>query len=123
VKKNNLTDMTVDQLIDRFAEIGVAQDDALWDGKYSVFNRLYREMDNVDAELRSRGRDARLALLQLYDHESAQVRLKAAKRTLGIAPDEARKLIEKISDSKIYPQAGEAGMTLDSLDEGIFKPD
>jgi hypothetical protein len=35
-----LNKMTVDQLVDRFAEIGIAQDDALWDGKYATFNRL-----------------------------------------------------------------------------------
>jgi hypothetical protein len=46
----------------------------------------------------------------------------AAKLTLGVAPTEARKLIEDISQSKIYPQAGDAGMTLSNLDEGVFKP-
>jgi Domain of unknown function (DUF2019) len=118
-----LKNMTVNQLVDRFAEIGVAQDDALWESKYAKFNRLFDRMNEVDLELRSRGSSARLALLRLYIHPNIQVRLKAAKRTLGVAPAEARKLIEEISQSGFYPRAGEAGMTLFNLDEGVFKPD
>jgi hypothetical protein len=109
VTQTDLKSLTVDELVDRFAEIGVAQDTALWDAlgksKNPKFNRLYWEMDAVDKELRARGRDARLALLRLYNHKNIQVRLKAAMRTLGVAPVEARKLIEQISASKIYPQA------------------
>ncbi|SRR5579875_2808155 len=119
----DLSKMTIDQLVDRFAEIGVAQDDALWGSKYARFKRLFEQMNEVDLELRSRGAEARRALLRLYNHRNIQVRLKAAKRTLAVAPIEARRLIEDISRSGFYPQAGEAGMTLSNLDEGIFKPD
>ncbi|MGH6840677.1 MAG: DUF2019 domain-containing protein, partial [Methylocella sp.] len=66
---------------------------------------------------------AQLALLRLFDHPNMQVRLKAAKRTLGVAPEEARQVIESISESNWFPQAGEAGMTLSNLDSGFFKPD
>lgn len=123
MKNTKLGDMSIDQLIDRFAEIGIAQDDALWNGKYAKFNRLFESMNEVDVELRSRGLEARLALLRLYSHPNFQVRLKAAKRTLAVAPAQARKLIEEISKLGLYPQAGEAGMTLANLDEGVFKPD
>lgn len=115
--------MSVDDLIGQFAELGVLQDDALWDGKYAIFNRLFDRMQEVDKELRNRGQGARLSLLQLFDHRNAQVRLQAAKYALGIAPADARKLIQQISQSRLYPQAGDAGMTLRALDEGIFKPD
>jgi len=80
-------------------------------------------MDATEKEIRTRGREARLALLRLYDHPNMQVRLDAAKRTLGVAPVEARKAIQAIYDSKWYPQAGDAGMTLVNLDNGVFKPD
>jgi hypothetical protein len=87
------------------------------------FNGLFRQMRDVDMELRTRGKDARLVLLRLYDHPNLQVRLQAAKGTLGVAPVEARRVIEAISQSDRFPQAGEAGMTLEALDDGIFKPD
>jgi len=74
-------------------------------GEIGKFNRLYRQMDATEKELRRRGREARLALLRLYDHPNMQVRLNAAKRTLGIAPDAARRVLQAISDSKWQPQA------------------
>jgi hypothetical protein len=123
VKQIDLRSLTDDELVDRFAEIARGQDKALLFERLSEFNKLFREMDNVDLELRSRGTRARAALLRLYDDPNAQVRLKAAKRTLGVAPEAARALIEAIARSHISPQSGEAGMTLSNLDKGIFRPD
>lgn len=123
MKKITLADMTVDQLVDRFAEIGIAQDQALLGGAIRELKRLFNQMRAVDEELRARGQQARLALVRLYDHPNIQVRLQAARKTLGIAPVAARKVVEEISESGWFPQAGDAGMTLSNLDSGFFKPD
>jgi len=48
--------------------------------------------------------------------------LKAVKATLAVAPEAARQELQAIADSREYPQAGEAGMSLWNLDRGIFKP-
>jgi hypothetical protein len=48
--------------------------------------------------------------------------LKAAKNSLAVAPEEARRVIQSIADSREQPQAGEAGMSLWNLDRGVFKP-
>lgn len=118
-----LGDMSIDELVERFAQIGIAQDKAEIMGENGQFNRLYRQLDATEKELRARGHDARMALLGLYDHPNMQVRLNVAKRTLGVAPEAARKIIQAIYDSKWYPQAGDAGMTLWNLDRGAFRPD
>lgn len=123
MKPKNLDEMTVDELIERFAEIGVAQYKALDDDDYAKFNRLYRQMDEVDRELRARGPEARLALLKLYTYPNMQVRLKAATRTLGVALGPARQVLQAIRDSKWPPQYLDAGMLLMSLDDGTFVPD
>jgi hypothetical protein len=123
MKRVNLRDLTLDELVERFVEIGVAQDQALFDDAHAKFNRLYDQMQAVDDELRSRGRDARLSLLRLYKHHNMQVRLKAAVRTLGVAPEEARRMLKWIYESKWYPQAMDAGMMLRGLDDGSYKPD
>jgi UTP-glucose-1-phosphate uridylyltransferase len=115
--------MSVDQLVERFAEIGVAQYQALLGGATREFKRLFDQMKAVDQELRARGQQARLALIRLYDHPNIQVRLQAARNTLGVAPVAARKVIEEVSESGWFPQAGDAGMTLSNLDSGFFKPD
>lgn len=80
-------------------------------------------MDLTERELRARGVNARRVLMRLYKHPNLQVRLNAAKCTLGIEPVVARQVIQAIADSKLYPQAGDAGMCLWALDDGIFKPE
>lgn len=117
-----LASLSVDQLVGRFAEIGVEQDKALQEGQIAKFNRLFRLMGNVSTELRGRDSDQRRALMALYSYPNMQVRLKAAIHTLAVAPHEARHLIEEIAATHWYPQAGDAGMRLDALESGIFKP-
>ncbi|MGH6812855.1 MAG: DUF2019 domain-containing protein, partial [Methylocella sp.] len=106
MKRSKLEYLTVDQLVARFAEIGIAQDQAELMGEIGKVNRLFGQMNEVDQELRRRGLEARLALLRLFNHPNMQVRLQAAKWSLGVAPEAARKVIESISESNWFPQAG-----------------
>jgi hypothetical protein len=123
-----------DKLVQRFAEICVKQDEALldtvcnevdspaFDKAISRFNDLFDIMKDIDDELRKRGLSSRLALTKLYTHSNLQVRLQAARLTLAIAPTDAKQVIEAIVESKRMPQAGDAGMCLWALEQGIFKP-
>lgn len=122
MKKLNLEAMSIDDLVQRFASIGVAQDGALLDGRIGEFNRLFEAMGQVSQELKRRQGDQRRALLVLFGFPNMQVRLKAAIHALAVAPVEARRQIEEIAASQWYPQAGDAGMSLINLDNGIFKP-
>ncbi len=122
MKHADLKSLTVRQLVDRFAEIGIAQDEAILYDEHRRYRQLFVEMNAVDAELRSRGVEARRALLRLYDHPNLQVRLKAAKRTLAVAPARARSLLEEIATRQDVPQGGDAGMSLRNLDSGVYKP-
>jgi uncharacterized protein DUF2019 len=122
MKRPKLQEMTVNQLVARFTAIALDQDKALLRNEYAKFNRLFDEMEAVETELKKRNGDQRRALLRLYDHPNAQVRLKAVKATLAVAPERARRMLETIAESREYPQAGEAGMSLDNLELGIFKP-
>lgn len=118
----NLAKLSVEELVKMFADIAIEQDDAIsWDDN-KRFNRLYDKMFAVRAELRNRSGDQRRALVALYAHPNMQVRLMAAKATLAVAPEAARRLLEAIRDSGWPPQAGDAGMSLRSLDRGVFKP-
>jgi len=120
--KQTFHEMTVDQLVQRFTAIALDQDRVLLRNEYAKFNRLFNEMEAIKNELQARAGDQRRALLSLYDHPNTQVRLKAVKATLAVEPDSARRMLELIADSREYPQAGEAGMTIDNLDSGVFKP-
>ena len=123
MKPVKLQELTINELVGRFVDLGIAQDKAELYGEISKYNRLFKEMTAVDEGLRARGREARLALLTLYDHPNMQVRVKAAIKTLGVAPEAARKVLEAIRASKWQPQAMDAGMILRGLDDGEYKPD
>jgi hypothetical protein len=122
MKRIELADMTTNDLVERFAQVGVAQGQALLRGEHAKFNRLFRQMSAVSDELKSRDGDQRRALMVLYNYQDMQVRLKAAKHTLAVAPVEARRLLQTIADSNWMPQAGDAGMSLWNLDRGVYKP-
>jgi hypothetical protein len=122
MKRPNLQEMTVDQLMQRYIVIGVNQDKALRRGEHAKFNRLFDEMDAIENELKARDDDQRRVLLNLFAHPNPHVRLNAAKATLVVAPELARGLLQAIVDSRDFPQAGDAGMTLRLLDRGTFKP-
>ena len=83
MKSVNVQVMTTPQLVERFVTIALDQDHALLMDEIGKFNRLFDLMEAVKAELKSRNGDQRHALLPLYQHPSAQVRLKAVKATLG----------------------------------------
>ena len=123
MKQPDLPRLSVPQLVDLFARIGVEQDKAEKVDDRAKRRRLPYEMHAVQAELKSRPGDQRRALLPLYDHPNMQVRLMAAKYTLAVAPPDARRMIEWIAASNWFPYAGDAGMCLLMLDRGKFVPD
>ena len=123
MKGVKLQELMIDELVKRFAELGIAQDNAELYGEIPKYNRLFKEMEAVDQELRARGRVARLALLRLFNHSNMQVRVQAAIDSLGVAPKSARKVLEAIRASKWQPQAMAAGIDFRGLDSGQYKPD
>ncbi|MGP9811888.1 DUF2019 domain-containing protein [Rhodopseudomonas sp. NSM] len=122
MKAIDLEAMSTDELVQRFSAIGVAQDQALLGFRLKEFNRLFEKMADVSEALKRRDGDQRRALLVLFSYPNMQVRLKAAKHTLAVAPLEARQQLEAIVASRWFPQAGDAGMCLSLLDDGTFKP-
>ena len=120
---SSLDALTVDQLVEQFAAIGVAQEQAIWDDDDDKYTSLFWRMNEVKEELKHRAGDQRRALLPLYNHPNVAVRLMAAKATLAIAPNEARQVIEAIAASREFFYAGDAGMCLLMLDRGEFVPD
>jgi hypothetical protein len=122
VSARSLRKLSVEDLISEFVSIGTAQDDALLMDEIAEFNRLFAKLKRIEAELRRRPGDARRELMHLYGHKNFHVWLNAAKATLALAPKEARRELRAIQASKHFPQAGDAGMALWTLDEGIYKP-
>jgi hypothetical protein len=122
MSRKHLDDLTDEQLVHRFVEISLAQDQALLLDEIAKYNRLFDQKTALLNELKSRPGDRRRALLSLFAHSNVQVRLNAAKATLAVEPVVARQLLQSIADSQEFPQAGHAGMSLWNLDRGIYKP-
>lgn len=122
MKRPKLQDISTESLVQEFVALGVQQDIAHLENDVAEVTRLYWAIGAIKDELKSRPGDQRLALLRLLDHPNLQVQLNTAKATLAIAPHAARQQLEMVKASKIQPQAGEAGMSIWSLDQGIFKP-
>lgn len=120
--KSNLSDLTASQLVERFIAVALDQDDALLDGRYGKYNRLYDGLEDIAEELKRRSGDQRRALLPLLEHLNAQVRLKASIATLAISPDLARHTLQSISDRNEYPQAAEARGMISAIKEGRYIP-
>jgi len=122
VNRNKLERATEEELAEYFVAIAVVQDKAMRQGDHSKYNRLCGEMDAVERELKQRTGDQRRALIPLYEHPNAQVRLKAAIETLALAPDAARQALQIISDREEYPQAADARGMMRAVDDGTFVP-
>jgi len=122
MKRFELANMTTGDLVERFVSIGLAQYDALYVVDVKKYNRLYRKMEDVGDELKRRDGDQRRALLPLLDHANLQVRMKAAHTVLAISPALARRALESVRDSGIFPQAADASGTLRALDNGTYIP-
>lgn len=120
--KRNLQTMSTTELLDLFVEGAVAQFNAELRSDIQRQNKLIKEGWEIVGELKGRPGDQRCELIRLYDHPNVQVRLNAARLSLAVAPVAARALIQSIAHSRKYPQAGDAGMCLYALDNGIFKP-
>jgi hypothetical protein len=65
VKATHSANLSTNRLVERFADIAVAQGEALFYDEYATFNRIFQQMNGVDDELRARSVTARLALLRL----------------------------------------------------------
>lgn len=121
MRANTVTKMTSDELVERFIEISIEQGKASAFFETARFNRLLPKLSAVVRELRGRPGDERHRLLELYDHPDFQVRLNAAKFTYALDPDAAVGTFQAIKESRHYPWALDAGMSLSALEMGMSK--
>ncbi|HWE72524.1 MAG TPA: DUF2019 domain-containing protein [Stellaceae bacterium] len=133
IADRNVREMNVQALVQHFAQVAERLSEVNFelvspmdmpgrDNFVRESEQLYAELTLVDAELRSRGREARLALLELFDSPTLEVRLQAAVCSLGVAPTAARAQLEQIAATG-WMEAISAQGTLKALDKGTFKPD
>jgi hypothetical protein len=115
----NLRAMSLDELMERFEEICLVEYEAGFDlsdeGTLKI-NECRSSLWAVNAELKARGRDARLKLTQFFNHYSHEVRLMAAELSYEVAPAPARRCLEELTKMQLPDISLEAGMFLSETD-------
>jgi hypothetical protein len=114
--------LSTEQMVRRFVDIALRQYKADLGNDVKSYNKLYGQMEELTLMLKAYPDDRRRALMSIFNHPNPHVRMKAAVNTLAIDHQAARRVLEAVAASGQYPTAGRAGMTLDALDRGIFKP-
>ena len=123
MKRLDLGNASDDELVECFAMTAKQMGASALDSEVRKTNRMYHLMRFIDSELRARGQEARLKLMPLLDDRDRFVRYYAAQKLLGVVPDRARAILEWNAKHKFDSIAGDAGMLLDAVEKGIYKPD
>ncbi|MBX9710080.1 MAG: DUF2019 domain-containing protein [Xanthobacteraceae bacterium] len=111
-----LSELNIEDLVERFVQLSLQEDVAANVLRVSLVNRLVVQIHEISKELARRPGDQRLVLTKLFSHPNLQVRFNVATNLFSLVPAEARRQIEEIADSKVYPIAGHAGTYLLILD-------
>jgi hypothetical protein len=119
MKRVKLQDMTADQLTERFTSIALAEYEASEFEDNAKFRRLFGQMRELLAEFKKRPIQQRRALMALYVHPNPQVRYMAAHATSDFAPNEVRRVCEVLIERNEYPQAANARMLVQELDNEV----
>lgn len=122
MKPSKLKNLATTDLKLLFEKLCIEQYDSLERDEIATFSKRYDKIQAIEDELKSRPGDHRRVLMQLFGHPNMQVRLTAARANLAVDYLAARREIQEIVDSKWFPQAGDAGMTLHHLDSGFYRP-
>lgn len=123
MRANQFDTAETSTLVDEFAAAAETRGAAVLDSLTRRANRMYDRMAAVDSALRSRGHEARLALIPLLDDESRFVRYYAAIYLLGLVPDRARAEIEWNAKYRFDAIAGDANGLLRAFDTGDYRAD
>ena len=122
MKNEELQKMSLEQLLELFVTVSLAQDEAQFLFQNAKYNRLFDRMVALRIELKERPGDQRSALIPLLDHPNVQVRLNAAYSTLAVSPALAHKALGIIANENVYSQTADARGILDQLKSGTWKP-
>lgn len=118
----DLRTLSSGEIIRRFEQLCIEQYDAMERDELARVNRLVWRVHALEMELKSRPGDQRRLLMRLFGHPNMQVRLSAARANLAVDYPAARREMQGIVDSKWYPQAGDAGISLENIDSGFYRP-
>ncbi|HEV2652010.1 MAG TPA: DUF2019 domain-containing protein [Rhizomicrobium sp.] len=117
-----LDNLTIDELISLFASLSEQQYPLTLNDEVRKSTLLIKKRYEIDRELRKRGIAARLELTKLFIHPNVQVRVNAAKSSLGVAREPALNVLRQITKEDFGPFRLDAGMTIALVEDGTVTP-
>jgi len=117
-----LDNLTIDELISLFASLSEQKYPLTLNDEVRKSTLLIKKRYEIDRELRKRGIAARLELTKLFIHPNVQVRVNAAKSSLGVARESALNVLRQITKEDFGPFRLDAGMTIALVEDGTVTP-
>jgi hypothetical protein len=109
-----------DALVKAFTETALRLGEAV--NYWMPANKAARQLLDISRVFRKRGPKTRLLLVPLLDDANRFVQYYAAKHLEGLTPERCRQIIEWNAEQR-DAIAGDAGMHLNAVDSGFYKPD
>jgi hypothetical protein len=120
MSRKSYEDLDDDALVSAFAGTAVRLGEAI--NYWMPANNAARQLLQISGVFRRRGAKTRLLLVPMLDDGNRFVQYYVARHLEGLLPERCRQIIEwnaKQGDAI----AGDAGMHLDAVDSGFYKPD
>jgi hypothetical protein len=92
--------MTIEQLVEEFAENVAAQTDAIWKGDARTGNKHANRYIAAFKKLRAHGDSGREALARLFTHPRMDVRTASATYLLRYKTEEAKAVLEEAANGE-----------------------
>lgn len=122
-RRQKLKTMTGDEILEYFIELSKKRTEADNYMDIYTYNKIFRILQQIEKELKSRPGDQRSILIPLIFYPNLQVRLNASLATLAITPD-ALMMLRAIAalDVAWEPEQIEALHSVEAIDEGRYIP-
>ncbi|MBZ4414950.1 DUF2019 domain-containing protein [Myxococcus sp. RHSTA-1-4] len=114
--------MSLDALVEQFAENVAAQTDAIWRGDAKAGNKHARRYISAFDKLRAHGDAGREALTALFSHPRMDVRVMAAAHLLRYRTKEATAVLQEAAKGEGFVPF-KAGQALRRWEEGTWALD
>ncbi|NMO20653.1 DUF2019 domain-containing protein [Pyxidicoccus fallax] len=114
--------MTLEELVNQFAENVAAQTDAIWRGDAKTGNKHARKYISAFDKLRDHGDNGREALTVLFNHPRMDVRVMAAAYLLRYRTNEAIAVLAEAAKGEGFVPF-KAGQALKRWEEGTWALD
>lgn len=117
-----LDSLSIDELVRHFVLLSEQQYPFTLNDEGPKATGLIMRRSKINQELQRRGVAARMELTRLFTHPNIQVRLNAAKSSLGVTREAALHVLRQVAREDLGPFRLDARMTIALVEDGTVIP-